>query len=76
MKEFKMPKLGHVMEEGMVAEWLVEVGNAVTKGDVIVKVETDKAVLDVESPFDGILKEIIVFPEETVPVGAVLAFFE
>ena len=76
MKEFKMPKLGHVMEEGMVSEWLIKVGDTVVRRDVIVKVETDKAVLDVESPFDGMLKEIIVFQGETVPVGAVLAYFE
>ena len=76
MKEFKMPKLGHVMEDGIVSEWLIGVGDSVSKGDVILKVETEKSVLDVESPFDGILKEITIEAGETVPVGTVIALFE
>ena len=76
MKELKLPKLGHVMEDGMISEWLIGVGDSVSKGDVILKVETEKSVLDVESAFDGILKEIIIEAGETIPVGTVIALFE
>jgi len=71
-----MPKLGHVMEEGMVSEWLISVGDSVSKGDIIIKVETDKSILDVEAPFDGTLKEVSVDVGTTVPVGTLLAIFE
>jgi len=64
------------MEDGMISEWLIGVGDSVSKGDVILQVETEKSVLDVESPFDGILKEIAIEAGETVPVGTVIALFE
>jgi len=64
------------MEDGMISEWLIGVGDSVSKGDVLLKIETEKSVLDVESPFDGILKEITIEVGETVPVGTVIALFE
>lgn len=71
--DFTMPKLGHMMEEGTVVAWHKEVGDRISKGDVLVEIETEKLVLEVESFDDGVLLKILVEPGETVPVGAPLA---
>lgn len=71
--EFTMPKLGHLMEEGMVGRWLKQVGEKVEKGDILLEVEMDKAVLEVESFVSGTLLKILVEEGATVPVGTPLA---
>jgi pyruvate dehydrogenase E2 component (dihydrolipoamide acetyltransferase) len=69
MIEIVMPKSGVTMEEGTVVEWHYEVGSAVEKGEILLTIETDKSVLDVESPGSGILDQILVSEGETVAVG-------
>jgi pyruvate/2-oxoglutarate dehydrogenase complex dihydrolipoamide acyltransferase (E2) component len=59
-----MPQAGETMKEGKVVEWLKKEGDVVRKGEIIVAVETDKATIEVESDYSGILKKIIVFPED------------
>ena len=73
---FEMPMLGEVMEEGTIGEWFIEVGDSIEKGDDIMAVENDKALIEVDSPFDGVVKEILVAAGETAAVGAVLARIE
>ena len=73
MSEFRMPSLGADMETGTVYDWRVKPGDKVSRGDIIVTVETDKGAIDVEIFDEGIISEILV-PEGTeVPVGTVLA---
>lgn len=67
-----MPKLGLTMEEGFLECWLCEPGTAVTLGQPICQVETEKLSVIVESPYAGILLRCIK-PEETVPVGEPIA---
>lgn len=74
--EFVMPKLGHLMEEGKVVTWCKRVGDHVARDEILLEVETDKATLQVESPFSGTLVEILVEVDRTVPVGAPLARYE
>ena len=64
-----MPNLGHTMEEGTVSQWLKAVGDAVSKGEVIAVVETEKASFDIESPADGTLIAIQEKAGSVVPVG-------
>lgn len=71
-REVKLPKLGQTMEEGTVVNCLVKVGDAVSKGDVIFEVETDKATLEVEAPANGFVKFILAEQDQTLPVGAPL----
>lgn len=71
--QFTMPKLGHLMEEGTVLQWRKQVGDRVEKGDILLEVETDKAALEVEILYNGVLVEILVNAGETVPVGTPLA---
>lgn len=70
--EITMPKLGFDMEEGAISNWLKAVGEAVKKGEPIAEVETDKATVEMKSPADGALIEILVQPGEHVPVGTVV----
>lgn len=68
--------LGEVMEEGRVVAWRKQVGDAITKGEILLEVETDKAVMEVESPATGVLVKILVEEDETVPVNTPLALIE
>lgn len=73
MTDVVMPKWGLTMEEGTVVAWLKQPGDAVTTGDLLCEVETDKATGEVESPAPGVLGEIVAGPDTAVAVGAVIA---
>ncbi len=68
-----LPKWGMTMQEAVVGEWLVAVGDEVTEGQPLVTVESDKVDADVESPGSGVVAEILVGTGETAEVGAVIA---
>ncbi len=68
--EVRLPQLGQTMEDGTIVSYCVNVGDEVKKGDVIFEVETDKATLEVESPANGFVKEILVEIGKTLPVNA------
>lgn len=68
----RMPKLGMEMEEGTLAEWLVEDGQAVTTGQPIFTVETEKVEHEVEAPEDGTLRHLVGVGE-VIPVGQPVA---
>src|SRR5690554_467026 len=72
--ELKMPALSPTMEEGTLARWLVKEGDAVSSGDILAEIETDKATMEFESIDEGIVGKILV-PEgsENVKVGTVIA---
>ncbi len=72
-QEFLMPSLGADMESGSVAEWLVKPGDRIRKGDVIAVVDTDKALIEVESFHTGVVEDLLVKVGERVPVGTALA---
>ena len=50
-----MPKLGFDMAEGTLVRWVVKEGEEVTKGMVLAEIETDKATVEVESNYDGVI---------------------
>lgn len=68
------PKLGQTMEEGLIVKWLKQEGDVVSKGDILFEIETDKANLEVESFFEGILLKIYVGVGITVPVNTVVGY--
>jgi len=68
-----MPKLSDTMVEGVVAEWTKKVGDAVSSGEVLAEIETDKATMEFESFYDGFLLHIGVEKGQTAPINAVLA---
>jgi len=74
VKEIHMPALSSTMTEGKIVSWLKGEGDAISKGDAVVVVESDKADMDVESFFDGYLAVIAVEDGEMATVGAPIAF--
>ena len=72
---FKLPDLGEGIHEGEVIAVLVTVGDEVTEGDPLLEVETDKAAVEIPSPFTGEVLEIKVKPGDAVKVGDVLVVF-
>ncbi|MBT1001957.1 2-oxo acid dehydrogenase subunit E2 [Paenarthrobacter sp. DKR-5] len=73
MGEFRMPSLGADMEHGKVVEWLVKPGDYVRRGDVVAVVDTEKAMMDVETFEEGVVAELLADVGATVPVGGPLA---
>lgn len=72
--EIYMPALSPTMEEGTLATWLVKEGDAVSSGDVIAEIETDKATMEVESIDEGIVAKIFVDGgTDNVAVGTLIA---
>jgi pyruvate/2-oxoglutarate dehydrogenase complex dihydrolipoamide acyltransferase (E2) component len=69
-----LPKWGMTMVEATIVEWLKAIGDAVEAGESLVTVETDKVEATVESPVAGTLVEVLVAPDDDVPVGATLAY--
>lgn len=70
--EIKMPMLSPTMTAGVIANWLVEVGDNVTAGDIIVEVETDKVTIEVEATADGVISELCANAGDEVPVDEVI----
>jgi pyruvate dehydrogenase E2 component (dihydrolipoamide acetyltransferase) len=68
-----MPKLSDTMTEGVVAEWHKKVGDTVKSGELLAEIETDKATMEFESFYDGVLLHIGVEKGQTVPVNVLLA---
>ena len=71
--EVIMPKLGLTMSEGSVVRWLQQDGETVKKGEPMFEVQTDKVVLEVEAPADGILR-IVLKEGVTVPVVSTIGW--
>jgi pyruvate dehydrogenase E2 component (dihydrolipoamide acetyltransferase) len=69
----RMPKLSDTMVEGVVAAWHKKVGDPVKEGELLAEIETDKATMEFESFFDGVLLHIGVEKGKAAPVNAVLA---
>jgi len=70
--EFRLPDIGEGIAEAEIVEWLVSEGASVKADQVILKIETDKAVADIPSPVSGTVLKINYAKGDTVNVGAVL----
>ena len=71
-----MQQLGPDVESGVIVVWLKEIGETVAKGDPLVEVETEKAVLEMEALDSGLLVETISGVGAEVQVGAVIGYLE
>jgi len=74
-RSFKLPDLGEGVHEGEILAVHVSVGQEVKEGDIILEVETDKAAVEIPSPFSGTVSEVLVKPGDTVNVGDVMMVF-
>jgi pyruvate dehydrogenase E2 component (dihydrolipoamide acetyltransferase) len=71
--EIKMPQLSDTMDSGKILEWKVSEGTAVSRGDILAEVETDKANLEIESFFNGTLLKIMTPAGSSANVGEIIA---
>lgn len=69
----EMPKLSDTMTEGVVAAWHKAIGDKVSSGELLAEIETDKATMELESFYDGVLLYRGVEENGMVPVGGLLA---
>ena len=69
-----MPAMGATQETGRLVRWFKREGDSVTKGEMLMEVETDKSVVEVEAPASGILASVTATPDDEIPVGQVIAF--
>ena len=74
--EIKVPVLGESVVEATVAKWMKSAGEAVGADEAIVELETDKVTLEVPSPVNGVLADIVAKEGDTVGVDALLALVE
>jgi pyruvate dehydrogenase E2 component (dihydrolipoamide acetyltransferase) len=68
-----MPRLSDTMTEGVVATWLKKVGDTIKTGDILAEIETDKATMEFEAFYDGVLLHIGIQEGQSAPVDSLLA---
>ncbi|MFC0450279.1 dihydrolipoamide acetyltransferase family protein [Rhodococcus jostii] len=68
-QEFRLPDLGEGLTEAELVSWAVEVGQTIELNQVIGEVETAKALVELPSPYAGVVADLLVSPGTTVPVG-------
>lgn len=73
MPDVLMPRLSDTMTEGVLTSWLKHEGDTVQRGDVLAEIETDKAVMELESYDSGVLTRILAAEGTTVPIGQPIA---
>ena len=71
--EITMPRLSDTMEQGTIIRWMVKEGDAVSAGDAIADIETDKATMEMQVYDDGTIAKIIIGEGQTVEVGTLIA---
>ena len=69
-----MPALEMAQETGKLISWLKKEGDVVVKGEPLLEIETDKAVMEIESPADGVLAGLKAHAGAEVPVGRTIAW--
>lgn len=69
---FRLPDLGEGLTEGEVARWLVAEGQEIAEDDPLVEIQTDKATVEIPSPYGGTVLKLLVAEGDVVPVGTEL----
>jgi len=72
----KLQRVADTVDEVVISEWAVEVGSTVAVGDVLVRVETDKALVEVQSPVAGTVLEFLVDIDDEVTTGTPIVAIE
>ncbi len=72
MFEYELPDVGEGVAEGELVVWHVDPGDRVTEDEVLAEVETDKAVVDLPAPVDGVVEQLHADPGDMVPVGDIV----
>ena len=69
LKEFKLPDVGEGLTEADIVRWHVKPGDQVTVNQIIVEIETAKAVVELPSPYEGVVASLLVPEGQTADVG-------
>jgi glutaconyl-CoA/methylmalonyl-CoA decarboxylase subunit gamma len=72
----KLQRVADTVDEVVISEWAVEIGSTVAVGDVLVRVETDKALVEVPSPVAGTVLEYLVEIDDEVTTGTPIIAIE
>ncbi|MEP7454587.1 acetoin dehydrogenase dihydrolipoyllysine-residue acetyltransferase subunit [Phyllobacterium sp. SB3] len=72
--EVILPKVDMDMESGQISRWYAKEGDAITKGQLLFEIETDKAAMEIDAPSSGILRNVTAQEGTTVPVGQAVAW--
>src|SRR4029077_15690676 len=67
--EFKLPDVGEGLTEAEIVTWKVEEGDTLGINDILVEIETAKSLVELPSPFAGVVEKLMLRGGETVPVG-------
>ena len=71
--EIIMPPLTQTSEDARIAKWLIKEGDSISVGEIILEIETDKAVVEIESTAGGVVHKIFFHEDERAVINAVLA---
>jgi pyruvate dehydrogenase E2 component (dihydrolipoamide acetyltransferase) len=74
--QFKMPDIGEGIHEGEIVKWFVKSGDKVQEDDVLCEIQNDKAVVEIPSPVEGTVEEVLVGEGTVATVGQVLIKFD
>jgi pyruvate dehydrogenase E2 component (dihydrolipoamide acetyltransferase) len=69
-----MPALEMAQETGKIISWLKKEGDSIAKGEALAEIETDKVVLEIEAPADGVLAGVKAAAGDVIPVGQIIAW--
>ncbi|MDR2987119.1 MAG: 2-oxo acid dehydrogenase subunit E2, partial [Nocardiopsaceae bacterium] len=69
LKQFKLPDVGEGLTEADIVRWLVKPGDAISINQIIVEIETAKAVVELPSPYAGVVQDLLVPEGTTADVG-------
>src|SRR6266704_5557179 len=69
LKQLKLPDVGEGLTEADIVKWLVQPGDAISINQIIVEIETAKAVVELPSPYDGVVQDLLVPEGQTADVG-------
>ncbi|MFD0884455.1 biotin/lipoyl-containing protein, partial [Streptosporangium algeriense] len=70
MKEFKLPDVGEGLLEAEIVRWHVKPGDPVKVNQIIVEIETAKAIVELPSPYEGVIAALLAEEGQTVDVGS------
>ena len=74
--EIKVPELAESISEGTISQWLINIGDKVSKGDSVVELETDKVNIELNAEYSGVVTKVLKETGDTVEVGDVIAIIE
>lgn len=75
-RSFRLPDLGEGIHEGEIVAVRVHPGDAVAEGDIILEVETDKATVEIPSPYTGTILQVLVKPGDLIKVSDIMIYFD